>query len=170
MRPQAARASPGQGAPQGRPARCCAAGACGRLPAPCTGCKRGAGPPLAPAPTQLPAGGGAGKSRGCCVWGNMCRRRGRPQAARASPGQGAPAGRPPAAAQRGPAAGFLRLVRAVNGAPTRRLPLPHAAACRGRGPLPGKCRGTCKRGGSPANRPLSFNFRAFFPPDSLKPP
>ncbi len=54
---------------------------------------------------------------------------GRPGFARA----GRPAGAPPAAAQRGPAAGFLRLVRAVNGAPTRRLPLPYAAACRGRG-------------------------------------
>ena len=55
---------------------------------------------------------------------------GRPGEARA----GRPCGAPPAAAQRGPAAGFLRLVRAVNGAPARRLPLPHAAACRGRGP------------------------------------
>ena len=54
---------------------------------------------------------------------------GRPGFARA----GRPAGAPPAAQQRGPAAGFLRLVRAVNGAPTRRLPLPYAAACRGRG-------------------------------------
>ena len=54
---------------------------------------------------------------------------GRPGCARA----GRPAGAPPAAQQRGPAAGFLRLVRAVNGAPTRRLPLPYAAACRGQG-------------------------------------
>ena len=58
---------------------------------------------------------------------------GRPGFARA----GRPCGAPPAAAQRGPAAGFQRLVRAVNGAPTRRLPLPHAAACRGRGLSPG---------------------------------
>ena len=48
---------PGRAPLRGAP-RCCAAGACGRLPAPCTGCKRGTDPPLAPAPTQLPAGGG----------------------------------------------------------------------------------------------------------------
>ena len=91
---------------------------------------------------------------------------GRPGEARA----GRPAGAPPAAQQRGPAAGFLRLVRAVNGAPTRRLPLPPRSCLPRAGPLPGKCRGTCKRGGSPANRPPSFNFRAFFLPDGLKPP
>ena len=39
---------PGRAPLRGAP-RCCAAGACGRLPAPCTGCKRDAGPPLAPA-------------------------------------------------------------------------------------------------------------------------
>ena len=116
-RPQAARASPGQGAPQGRP-RCCAAGACGRLPAPCTGCKRGTGPPLAPAPTRLPAGGRAGESRGCCVWENMCRRRGRPQAARASPGQGAPQGRP----------------RCCAAGACGRLPAPCTGCKRGTGP------------------------------------
>ena len=70
-RPQAARASPGQGAPQGRPPLL-RSGACGRLPAPCTGCKRGAGPPLAPAPTQLPAGGGASPRE---VQGNLQTRR-----------------------------------------------------------------------------------------------
>ena len=51
---------------------------------------------------------------------------GRPGFARA----GRPCGAPPAAAQRGAAAGFLRLVRAVNGAPARRLPLPYAPAPR----------------------------------------
>ena len=54
----AATGRPGRAPRRGAP-RCCAAGACGRLPAPCTGYKRGADPPLAPAPTQLPAGGGA---------------------------------------------------------------------------------------------------------------
>ncbi len=77
---------PGRAPLRGAPC-CCAAGACGRLPAPCTDCKRGTGPPLAPAPTQLPAGGRAGKSRGCCVWGNMCRRRGGRRPPGRSPGR-----------------------------------------------------------------------------------
>ena len=49
---------PGRAPLRGAP-RCCAAGACGRLPAPCTGCKRSTDPPACPCPTQLPAGGGA---------------------------------------------------------------------------------------------------------------
>ena len=125
-----------------------------RLPLPPRSCLPGAGPGKAGAAAfgEICAGGGAAA--------------GRPGFARA----GRPCGAPPAAAQRGPAAGFLRLVRAVNGAPTRRLPLPPRSCLPGAGPLPGKCRGTCKCGGSPANRPPSFNFRAFFLPDGLKPP
>ena len=63
--------SPGRAPRRGAP-RCCAVGACGRLPAPCTGCKRGADPPLAPAPTQLPAGGRASPRK---VQGNLQTRR-----------------------------------------------------------------------------------------------
>ena len=119
------------GRPCGGAPRCCAAGACGRFSAPCTGCKQGAGPPLAPALRSCLPRAGPGKA-GAAAFGKICAGAGRPQAARAPPGQGAPQGRPPLLRSGGPAAGFLRLVQAVNGAPTRRLPLPHAAAC---GPL-----------------------------------
>ena len=159
---------PGRAPLRGAP-RCCATGACGRLPAPCTGCKRGADPPLAPAPTQLPAEGGAGESRGCCVWENMCRRRG----CRRPPGR-SPGRAPLRGAPRCCAAGACGRLPAPCTGCKRGADPPLAPAPRsclpGAGPLPGKCRGTCKRGGSPANRPPSFNFRAFFLPDGLKPP
>ena len=75
--------SPGRAPRRGAP-RCAAAGACGRLPAPCTGCKRDADPPLAPAPTQLPAEGGpAGRPapKGGRGWGAAGGRPLRPPAA-----------------------------------------------------------------------------------------
>ena len=132
MRPQAARTSPGQGAPAGRPP-CCAAGACGRLPAPCTGCKRGANPPLAPALRSCLPRAGPGKA-GAAAFGKIC--------AGGGDGRRPPGLRPGRAPRRGAprccAAGACgRLSAPCTGCKTRRLPLPYAAACRGQALSPG---------------------------------
>ena len=54
IRPQAARASPGQGAPPGRLPAAKQRGACGRPPAPCTGCKKGKRPRAPPRKSTCP--------------------------------------------------------------------------------------------------------------------
>ena len=54
IRPQAARAKPGQGAPKGRLPAAEQRGACGRPPAPCTGCKKGKRPRTPPRKSTCP--------------------------------------------------------------------------------------------------------------------
>ena len=54
IRPQAARAKPGQGAPEGRLPAAEQRGACGRPPAPCTGCKKGKRPRTPPRKSTCP--------------------------------------------------------------------------------------------------------------------
>ena len=133
---------PGRAPLRGAP-RCCATGACGRLPAPCTGCKRGADPPLAPAPTQLPAEGGAGESRGCCVWENMCRRRGCRR----------PPGRSPGRAPRGGAP------RCCAAGACGRLPAPCTGCKRGTAPPLAPALRSCLPGAGPSPREMQGNLQ-----------
>ena len=98
--------SPGRAPLRGASPLRSSGGACGRPPAPCTGCKKGKRPlrrrhaarpsPARPPGFMLRGGGGLLPFRRVGAGGWI-----RPQAARASPGQGAPPGRLPAAEQRG---------------------------------------------------------------------
>ncbi len=119
------------------------------------------GPPRRPPPRRS-RGAGAGA---------------RPQLRRVKRGPGGPAGRagprgapPPAAAQRGPAAGFLRLVRAVNGAPARRLSLPPRGCLPGAGPSPREVQGNLQTRRFSCKSSAVIQFSGIFPAGRPKTP
>ena len=162
MRPQAARVSPGQGAPQGRPPLLRSGG-------PAAGFLRlvravnGAPTRRLPLPHAAACRGRGREKPGLLRLGKYVQEAGtaagRPGFARA----GRPCGTPPAAAQRGPAAGFLRLVRAVNGAPTRRLPLPPRGCLPGAGPSPREVQGNLQMRRFSCKSSAVIQFSGIFP-------
>ena len=133
---------PGRAPLRGAP-RCCAAGACGRLPAPCTGCKRGTDPPLAPALRSCLPRAGPGKA-GAAAFGEIC--------AGGGGGRRPPGLRPGRAPRRG-------APRCCAAGACGRLPAPCTGCKRGADPPLAPAPRSCLPGAGPSPREVQGNLQ-----------